>query len=171
MGDRRGKVIHCPHQKRVRSSQVCITALIGSHLDLLAYQFGWSIRTGSMAPEEGWPEASDYTERVTFDPIITDEPQRTKDPQRWLKPWKLVQLKLPTISPHILQEKPHRCFEPTLYRHAVRARKRVFNVDRASGQLAQTPHPRDLGSALTHPHITTDLSPERTDHRRQRYKN
>ena len=33
------KVIHCPRQKRARSSQACITALIGSHLDLLAYQF------------------------------------------------------------------------------------------------------------------------------------
>ena len=27
-----------------------------------------------------------------------------------------------------------------------------------SGTLAQTPHPRGLGSALTHPHITTDFS-------------
>jgi glutamate--cysteine ligase len=26
------------------------------------------------------------------------------------------------------------------------------------GELAQTPHPRSLGSALTHPHITTDFS-------------
>jgi len=27
-----------------------------------------------------------------------------------------------------------------------------------AGRLAQTPHPRSLGSALTHPHITTDYS-------------
>ena len=26
------------------------------------------------------------------------------------------------------------------------------------GKLAQTPHPKSLGSALTHPHITTDFS-------------
>ena len=26
------------------------------------------------------------------------------------------------------------------------------------GKLAQTPHPESLGSALTHPHITTDFS-------------
>jgi glutamate--cysteine ligase len=25
-----------------------------------------------------------------------------------------------------------------------------------AGRLAQTPHPHSLGSALTHPHITTD---------------
>ena len=36
--------------------------------------------------------------------------------------------------------------------------KEGLRVDRATGQLAQTPHPRDLGSALTHPHITTDYS-------------
>ena len=29
---------------------------------------------------------------------------------------------------------------------------------RPSGQLAMTPHPKALGSALTHPHITTDFS-------------
>src|SRR5574339_682615 len=29
---------------------------------------------------------------------------------------------------------------------------------RADGSLAATPHPRGLGSALTHPHITTDFS-------------
>ena len=28
----------------------------------------------------------------------------------------------------------------------------------AAGQLALTPHPVALGSALTHPHITTDFS-------------
>ena len=28
----------------------------------------------------------------------------------------------------------------------------------ASGKLALTPHPAALGSALTHPHITTDFS-------------
>ena len=36
--------------------------------------------------------------------------------------------------------------------------KEGLRVDRVSGDLAQTPHPRDLGSALTHPHITTDYS-------------
>ena len=69
-----------------------------------------------------------------------------------------MQLKLPTISPHILQETHFRCFEPTLYRHAVRARKRRSSCRPISGDLAQTPHPKDLGSALTHPHITTDYS-------------
>src|SRR5512141_2302166 len=29
---------------------------------------------------------------------------------------------------------------------------------RPDGPLATTPHPRELGSALTHPHITTDFS-------------
>src|SRR5438105_15901911 len=29
---------------------------------------------------------------------------------------------------------------------------------RPDGTLAMTPHPRALGSALTHPHITTDFS-------------
>ena len=29
---------------------------------------------------------------------------------------------------------------------------------RPDGTLATTPHPRALGSALTHPHITTDFS-------------
>ena len=29
---------------------------------------------------------------------------------------------------------------------------------RPDGALAMTPHPRRLGSALTHPHITTDFS-------------
>src|SRR5947209_14307663 len=29
---------------------------------------------------------------------------------------------------------------------------------RPDGMLALTPHPRALGSALTHPHITTDFS-------------
>ncbi|HEX6018600.1 MAG TPA: glutamate--cysteine ligase, partial [Burkholderiaceae bacterium] len=29
---------------------------------------------------------------------------------------------------------------------------------RADGSLAATPHPRGLGSALAHPHITTDFS-------------
>jgi glutamate--cysteine ligase len=28
----------------------------------------------------------------------------------------------------------------------------------ATGSLALTPHPAELGSALTHPHITTDYS-------------
>ena len=38
----------------------------------------------------------------------------------------------------------------------------------ASGMLADTPHPAALGSALTHPHITTDFSesPGGTDYRR-----
>jgi glutamate--cysteine ligase len=29
---------------------------------------------------------------------------------------------------------------------------------RPDGRLAATPHPKALGSALTHPHITTDFS-------------
>ena len=35
--------------------------------------------------------------------------------------------------------------------------KEILRVTR-DGKLAQTPHPRALGSALTHPHITTDYS-------------
>ncbi len=35
--------------------------------------------------------------------------------------------------------------------------KESLRVD-AQGQLAQTPHPLSLGSALTHPHLTTDYS-------------
>ena len=36
--------------------------------------------------------------------------------------------------------------------------KEGLRVDRETGKLAQTPHPKALGSALTHPHITTDYS-------------
>src|SRR5580698_271319 len=35
--------------------------------------------------------------------------------------------------------------------------KESLRVTRA-GKLAETPHPETLGSALTHPHITTDYS-------------
>ena len=35
--------------------------------------------------------------------------------------------------------------------------RETLRVDR-SGKLAQTPHPRALGSALTHPQITTDYA-------------
>ncbi len=36
--------------------------------------------------------------------------------------------------------------------------KESLRVSRSGGMLAKTPHPRALGSALTHPHITTDYS-------------
>jgi len=36
--------------------------------------------------------------------------------------------------------------------------KEGLRVDSASGMLAQTPHPKAIGSALTHPSITTDYS-------------
>lgn len=36
--------------------------------------------------------------------------------------------------------------------------KEGLRVDPSTGMLAQTPHPRGLGSALTHPSITTDYS-------------
>lgn len=36
--------------------------------------------------------------------------------------------------------------------------KEGLRVERGSGMLAQTPHPKTLGSALTHPSITTDYS-------------
>ena len=36
--------------------------------------------------------------------------------------------------------------------------KEGLRVDAATGMLAQTPHPKALGSALTHPSITTDYS-------------
>ena len=36
--------------------------------------------------------------------------------------------------------------------------KEGLRVDRETSKLAQTPHPKALGSALTHPHITTDYS-------------
>jgi glutamate--cysteine ligase len=36
--------------------------------------------------------------------------------------------------------------------------KESLRIATPSGQIAQTPHPLELGSALTHPHITTDYS-------------
>lgn len=36
--------------------------------------------------------------------------------------------------------------------------KESLRIDRLTGALAQTPHPRALGSALTHPFITTDYA-------------
>jgi len=69
-----------------------------------------------------------------------------------------VQLKLPTIPPHILQENHIDVLSQLFTGMRFGLEKEGLRVDKASGQLAQTPHPRDLGSALTHPHITTDYS-------------
>ena len=69
-----------------------------------------------------------------------------------------MQLKLPTISPHILQENHIDVLSQLLTGMRFGLEKEGLRVDWATGQLAQTPHPRDLGSALTHPHITTDYS-------------
>ncbi len=69
-----------------------------------------------------------------------------------------MQLKLPTISPHILQENHIDVLSQLFTGMRFGLEKEGLRIDRASGQLAQTPHPRNLGSALTHPHITTDYS-------------
>ena len=39
---------------------------------------------------------------------------------------------------------------------------------RMDGALAATPHPRALGAALTHPHITTDFSESQLELDRER---
>ncbi|MEE2820312.1 MAG: glutamate--cysteine ligase [Pseudomonadota bacterium] len=69
-----------------------------------------------------------------------------------------MQLKLPTISPHILQETHFDVLSQLFSGMRFGIEKEGLRVDRFSGDLAQTPHPKDLGSALTHPHITTDYS-------------
>ena len=69
-----------------------------------------------------------------------------------------MQLKLPTISPHILRENHIDELSNLLTGMQFGLEKEGLRVDRTTGQLAQTPHPRDLGSALTHSHITTDYS-------------
>jgi glutamate--cysteine ligase len=48
--------------------------------------------------------------------------------------------------------------EERLVAHGRRGLERESLRVTADGQIAQTPHPRALGSSLTHPHITTDYS-------------
>ncbi|NCX48756.1 MAG: glutamate--cysteine ligase [Gammaproteobacteria bacterium] len=69
-----------------------------------------------------------------------------------------MQLKLPTISPRILQESHLEMLSQHLTGMRFGLEKEGLRVDRETGKLAQTPHPKALGSALTHPHITTDYS-------------
>ena len=69
-----------------------------------------------------------------------------------------MQLKLPSIPSHVLQP----ANLEVLYHHLSGMRfgveKEGLRVNAKTGELAQTPHPNALGSALTHPHITTDYS-------------
>ena len=69
-----------------------------------------------------------------------------------------MQLKLPAISPHILQKNHFDVLSQLFTGMRFGLEKEGLRVDQVSGGLAQTPHPKDLGSALTHPHITTDYS-------------
>ena len=69
-----------------------------------------------------------------------------------------MQLKLPSIPSHVLQP----ANLEVLYHHLSGMRfgveKEGLRVNAKTGELAQTLHPNALGSALTHPHITTDYS-------------
>ena len=69
-----------------------------------------------------------------------------------------MQLKLPTISPHFFQESELASLSQHLTGMRFGLEKEGLRVNRNTGKLAQTSHPEALGSALTHPHITTDYS-------------
>ena len=63
---------------------------------------------------------------------------------------------------HVPQRRLDVCAEPELRAllaggSLIGLEKEALRVD-AGGGVAATPHPAALGSALTHPHITTDFS-------------
>lgn len=65
-----------------------------------------------------------------------------------------------TIPDGDLQQLMHRLGErlaPSMVRGRIGLEKETLRVE-AAGSIAQTPHPIALGSALTHPYITTDYS-------------
>lgn len=69
-----------------------------------------------------------------------------------------MQLKLPTIPQRVFDECHTESFAERLAGMRFGIEKEGLRVHASNGQLADTPHPKALGSALTHPHITTDYS-------------
>jgi glutamate--cysteine ligase len=62
------------------------------------------------------------------------------------------------ISAHSVLQKRLQALEPALLNGMRRGVEKEGLRVRPDGALATTPHPQALGSALTHPHITTDFS-------------
>ena len=69
-----------------------------------------------------------------------------------------VKLKLPTIPKYVLEGSQLDILAEHLTGMRFGLEKEGLRVDSNTGRLAQTEHPKALGSALTHPHITTDYS-------------
>ncbi len=69
-----------------------------------------------------------------------------------------MQLTLPTIRSERLDKTHLDTLSHVLTGMRFGLEKEGLRVDSQSGHLAQTEHPKALGSALTHPHITTDYS-------------
>ena len=150
-----------------RERRFSIRRKCGSYWDVSLHRLGavWilglSVPTGQSETagpwhlKDRWPDLSDYiTKESQLIQIITTELQRTNDPERWLKALEIGATKLPIISPHFPGIRL-----ASLSQHLTGMR---FGLERRPScqpkRLAQTPHPEALGSALTHPHITTDYS-------------
>ena len=69
-----------------------------------------------------------------------------------------MKLKLPQIPLGIFKESEFDSLCEHLAEMRFGLEKEGLRVDSKTGLLAQTEHPKALGSALTHPHITTDYS-------------
>ena len=69
-----------------------------------------------------------------------------------------MQLKLPSLPSRVLQPEQLEALCHHLSNMRFGIEKEGLRVNVKTGELAQTPHPNSLGSALTHPHITTDYS-------------
>ena len=69
-----------------------------------------------------------------------------------------MQLRLPTIPQRVFDECHTESFAERLAGMRFGIEKEGLRVHANNGQLTDTPHPKALGSALTHPHITTDYS-------------
>lgn len=69
-----------------------------------------------------------------------------------------MNLKLPLISKNTQKQVTNRDFISLLSGMKFGLEKEGLRVNPSDGRLAQTPHRRALGSALTHPNITTDYS-------------
>lgn len=69
-----------------------------------------------------------------------------------------MHLNLPTLSARALHSEHHETLVSALAGMRFGLEKEGLRVSPEDGMLAKTPHAKTLGSALTHPHITTDYS-------------